>query len=174
MSYSLVDPVLNKALISYTEVFHLCWFSSSWNDSCSSLNDYHVLILLIWITFIEKNTEMSQALTGRSGVVSWKSFVVMNEALSYSLSDLQTSDIHWKAECIDVGRKTWLFYDWWMKTAKLKKMQVKGSLVPRLLCSVGGQTTQLVLCVSADNYPMLLQRAVSTVQANKKWAHCYL
>lgn len=42
---------------------------------------------------------MSQAVTGGGGLVSWKTFVVMNEALSYSLSDLLvvTSDIHWKS-----------------------------------------------------------------------------
>lgn len=44
----------------------------------------------------------------------------------------------------------WLSYG--PKMAKLRKNKVKGSLVPRILCSVGGRASQLALCVPADNY----------------------
>ena len=33
-----------------------------------------------------------------------------------------------------------------------KKNKVRGSLVPGILCSVGGQANHLALCVPADNY----------------------
>lgn len=33
-----------------------------------------------------------------------------------------------------------------------KKIEVKGSLVPHILYSVGGRASQLALCVPADNY----------------------
>lgn len=171
MSYSLVDPLLNEALIScYTEVSHFCWFSSSWNDSCSWLNDYGShdianLDYLHWEKYWNESSTDRKRWSGLLEVICGEEWSPVLFTVKYAgcVFCLNQSFRHTlESRVYRFRRKTWLFYDWRLKMAEkmAEKRPVKGGLVPHLLCSVGGQASQLVLCVPADNYLMPTESSI--------------